>query len=153
MVAPEVLGSFPFFAGLNDVELRSLSIVANEARFRRGDVIFREEDPAHTLYLLLDGWVDVMINTDAHGMHQALATTRTAGDMFGWSAVVEPYIYTASAVCASPVKVVGFKGADLLALFEIDARLCCVIMRNICQVIASRLQATRLQMVGLFVAC
>jgi CRP-like cAMP-binding protein len=153
MVTPEVLESFPFFAGLNEAELKSLSIIANEAWFRRGDAIFREGDPAHTLYLLLDGWVDVMINTDVHGMRQALVTTRTAGDMFGWSALVEPYIYTASAVCASPVKAIGLKGADVLALFEIDARLCCVIMRNICQVIASRLQATRLQMVGLVVAC
>lgn len=153
MVSTEILGGFPFFAGLSEAELRSLSIIANEAWFRRGDVVFREGHPAHTLYLLLDGWVDVMINTDAHGVRQALVTTRTAGDMFGWSAVVEPYIYTASAVCASPVKTIGFKGADLLALFEIDARLCCAIMRNICQLVASRLQATRLQMVGLFVAC
>jgi len=37
-------------------------------------------------------------------------------------------------------------------MFELDPKLCCVIMRRVCQVIADRLHATRLQMVSLFVA-
>lgn len=153
MVGTEILERFPFFAGLSQAELKSLSIIANEAWFRRGDVIFREGNPAHTLYLLLDGWVDIMMDTDAQGTHRELVTTRTAGDILGWSAVVEPFVYTGSAICASPAKAIEFRGADLLALFEIDARLCCIITQRICQVIADRLRATRLQMVGLFVAC
>jgi CRP/FNR family cyclic AMP-dependent transcriptional regulator len=151
VIAPEVLKSFPFFSGLNAAELKSLSIIAEEVSFQRGDFIFREDDQAHTLYLLLDGWVDIMINTDTGGERRELVMTLTCGDVFGWSAVVEPYIYTASAVCASPVKAIGFKGVDLLALFEIDPRLCCIIVKKTCQVIANRLRATRLQMVSLFV--
>jgi CRP/FNR family cyclic AMP-dependent transcriptional regulator len=152
VISPEVLESFAFFAGLSETHLKSLSIIANLASFERGDLIFREDEPAHTLYLLTDGWVDIMINTDVQGTRQALVTTRISGDVFGWSAVVEPCIYTASAMCISPVKVIRFRGADLLALFEIDAQLCCLMMKRFCQVVASRLQATRIQMVSLFVA-
>jgi CRP/FNR family cyclic AMP-dependent transcriptional regulator len=152
VISPEILEGFTFFAGLSQTHLRSLSIIANPASFERGDLIFREDEPAHTLYLLLDGWVDIMINTDVQGARQALVTTRISGDVFGWSAVVEPCIYTASAMCVSPVKVIGFRGADLLALFEIDAQLCRLMMKRICQVVANRLQATRLQMVSLFMA-
>lgn len=151
MTTPEILRGFPFFAGLSEAELKSLSIIADEVSFQRGDLIFQEDATAHTLYVLLDGWVDIVIKADARGKRSELVTTLTPGDIFGWSAVVEPYVYTASAVCASPVKAIGFKGTDLLALFELDPGLCCVVMKKVCQVIADRLRATRLQMVSLFV--
>jgi CRP-like cAMP-binding protein len=96
--------------------------------------------------------VDIVVNTDAQGEQHELVTTLSPGDIFGWSAVVDPYAYTGSAVCASPVEAIDFKGADLLGMFELDPRLCCVIMRKVCQVTAGRLRATRLQMVSLFLA-
>jgi CRP-like cAMP-binding protein len=149
---PEILRTFPFFAGLSETELKSLSIIANKVSFQRGDLIFREDDPARALYLLIDGWVDIVINTDAQGEQHELVTTLSPGDIFGWSAVVDPYAYTGSAVCASPVEAIDFKGADLLGMFELDPRLCCVIMSKVCKVTADRLRATRLQMVSLFLA-
>ena len=152
MITPEILTAIPFFAGLSETELKSLSIIANKVSFQRGELIFTEGHPAHTLYILLDGWVDIVVNTDAQGDHHELVTTLSPGDIFGWSAVVDPNLYTASVVCASPVQVIEFKGADLLGMFELDPRLCCVVMRRICQVIANRLRATRLQMVSLFLA-
>ena len=152
MVTPEIITAFPFFAGLSETELKSVSIIANKVSFQRGDLIFREDNAAHTLYLLIDGWVDVVVNTDAEGEQHELVTTLSPGDIFGWSALVDPYVYTGSAVCASPVEVMEFKGADLLGMFELDPKLCCVVMRRVCQVIADRLHATRLQMVSLFVA-
>jgi len=152
MITPEILTAFPFFAGLSETELKSVSIIANKVSFQRGDLIFREDDSAHTLYLLLDGWVDVVINTDAKGEQHELVSTLSPGDILGWSALVDPYVYTGSAICASPVEVIEFKGADLLGLFELDPRLCGVIMRRVCKVIADRLHSTRLQMVSLFVA-
>ncbi len=152
MVTPEILTALPFFAGLSETELKSMSIIANKVSFQRGDLIFRENDPAHTLYLLLDGWVDVVVNTDTKGEQHELVSTLSPGDIFGWSALVDPHVYTASAVCASPVKIIELKGADLLGMFELDPKLCCVIMRRVCQVMADRLHATRLQMVSLFVA-
>jgi len=152
MITPEILTAFPFFAGLSETELKSVSIIANKVSFKRGDLIFREDESAHTVYLLLDGWVDVVINTDAKGEQNELVTTLIPGDILGWSALVDPYVYTGSAICASPVEVIEFKGADLLGLFELDPRLCGVIMRRVCKVIADRLRSTRLQMVSLFVA-
>lgn len=152
MLDPEILKTFHLFAGLSETELRSLSIIANKVSFQRGDLVFSEDDPAHTLYLLVDGWVDVVVNTDAQGEQHELVTTLSPGDILGWSALVEPYVYTGSAVCASPVEAIEFRGADLLGMFELDPRLCCVIMRRVCQVISDRLRATRLQMVSLFLA-
>ncbi len=152
MIPPEILQRFQFFPGLTAAEVIGLSIIARETSFQRGDCIFQEGDTAHSLYLLLEGWVDVLINTDDQDSRRELMTTLTAGDIFGWSAVVAPYVYTASAVCASPVKAISLNRLELQALFEIDRTLYCTLITKICHVIASRLHATRLQVASLFVA-
>ncbi len=152
MVPPEILQRFPFFPGLSADELNGLSVIGREISFQRGDCIFHEGDTAHSLYLLLEGWVDVLIETEAGADRRELMMTLTAGDIFGWSAVVEPYVYTASAVCASPVKAISLSQVELQALFELDREFYCTIVTEICHVIASRLRATRLQMASLFVA-
>jgi CRP/FNR family cyclic AMP-dependent transcriptional regulator len=152
VVPPEILQRFSFFPGLSADELNGLSIIARETSFQRGDCIFHEGDTAHSLYLLLEGWVDVLIDTEARDDRRGLMMTLTAGDIFGWSAVVAPYVYTASAVCASPVKAISLSRVELQALFEIDQEFYCTIVTKICHVIASRLHATRLQMASLFVA-
>jgi len=152
VVSIKTLKAFCFFDGLSETELRSLSIIANRVSYQRGDRIFEEKQLAHTLYLIVDGWVDIVVNTDAQGEHHELVTTLSSGDIIGWSALVEPFAYTGAALCASPVEAIEFKGPDLLGLFELDPNLCCVVMRKVCQVIAHRLRATRLQMVSLFLA-
>ena len=152
MVPPEILQRFSFFPGLSADELNGLSFIGREISFQRGDRIFQEGDSAHSLYLLLEGWVDVLIDAEAGDDRHGLMMTLTAGDIFGWSAVVAPYIYTASAVCASPVKAISLSQVELQALFEIDREFYCTIVTEICHVIASRLRATRLQLASLFVA-
>jgi CRP-like cAMP-binding protein len=151
VILPDTLKDFSFFADFSEAAVKSMATVASEISFQPGDYIVREGDAAHTLYLLLDGWVDILVNLDTQGKQRELVTTLTRGDMFGWSALVAPNRYTTSVVCASPVKAVGLKGTDLITLFEADQRLGCAFMTKVCQVIASRLRVTRHQMVSLFV--
>ncbi|MGC8879851.1 MAG: cyclic nucleotide-binding domain-containing protein [Anaerolineae bacterium] len=152
MVRPESLTCCSFFAGLNKATLEQLASLAGCVHFPEGALIFRQGDPATSLYLLLDGWVDLTINEDAQGVRRELLMTLTQGEVFGWSAVVEPYVYTASAQCATPVTVLAFSSRDLLALFASDAQLCYTLMNRICRVIAGRLETTRAQLVSLFVS-
>jgi len=63
-----------------------------------------------------------------------------AGDVFGWSSLVEPYLRTATARCAVASEVVGFDGTALRKLIASDPRLGCLLMAHIAQVLASRLQ-------------
>jgi len=151
VIVPEVFKDFPFFAGLTEMELESLANIAYEFAFQADEVIFNEGDRAYTLYLLLAGWVDIVVESDIQGQHRQLVTTLTTGNIFGWSALVEPYVYTSSVICASPVQAIGFDRIKLEALFETNQRLCYTITVRVCQVIASRLHSTRRQMVSMFV--
>jgi CRP-like cAMP-binding protein len=151
MISPEILKTFRLFDGLDNAELRSLSAIADQLSFERGAVIFTENTPAHALYLLLDGWVDILINTDAQGSRRELVTILTCGDLFGWSALIKPHVYAASAVCASPVKAIQMEGADLRRLFEFNNTLRSLIIERICQMIAAQLRAARVPIVKLSV--
>lgn len=151
MVVFDIFKDFPFFAGLTETELENLANIAYEVTFQADELIFTEGDPAHTLYVLLDGWVDIVVGANEERQHRQLATTLTPGNIFGWSALVEPYEYTSSAVCASPAQTIGFDRAKLQILFETDPRLCYTLTMRVCQVIASRLHSTRRQMASMVV--
>jgi CRP-like cAMP-binding protein len=143
------LGRWPFFAGLGEDALSRLARLAAHAPFDAGAVIFRTGEPATALYLLTEGWVDIFAGDEEP--HQLL-TAVTAGDVFGWSALVEPYVYTAAARCATPVRVMAFPGAEMRSLFQTDALLCYALMNRLCRVIAGRLRAARSQLVSMYVA-
>jgi len=151
VVVPEVFKDFPFFTGLTETELESLADIACEFTFQSDEVIFSEGDRAYTLYLLLAGWVDIVVESNVQGQYGQLVTTLTTGNIFGWSALVEPYVYTSSVICASAVQAIGFDRIKLQTLFETNQWLRYTITVRVCQVIASRLHSTRRQMVSMFV--
>ena len=151
MIRPDHLRNFSLFDGLEDAELESLAACAEKVAYERGTAIFAEDTPARSLYLLLDGWVDIFVKVDAQGDSRELATILTAGDLFGWQAIIEPYAYTATAVCASPVTAIQITGDDLQGLFATNVKLGSLIIERICQMIAGQLRAARSQMVKLIV--
>jgi CRP-like cAMP-binding protein len=152
VVSPDVLQRWQFFGGLDDGALQALADITYESSFEDGQTIFHEGSPATTLYLLCEGWVDIIMGGDGQTEHPELVTTLTRGDIFGWSTLVAPYVYTASARCATPVSVLAFPADKMLVLLRGDGRLCYAVMNRICQVLASRLWVTRQQLVSLYVA-
>ncbi len=149
MISPEVLRRFPFFAGLTDEELKSIAMISNEERFEANTFISRQREPARKLYLLLQGSVDVMIDTDEEGLEHETVSTLTVGDVFGWSALVEPYTLTSSLFAATSVTLIAVDGAGLRALFELDCHLGYIVMTKAAQVISNRLKDTRVQMLSM----
>ncbi len=149
MVSPEVLRRFPFFAGLTDEELKSIAMISDEEKYEANTFICHEREPARKLYLLLQGSVDVMVNTDEEGLQHETVSTLTIGDVVAWSAVVEPHVLTASLFAATPVTVVAMDGAAMRALFELDCHLGYNILQKTAQVISDRLKDTRIQMLSM----
>ncbi len=149
MISPEVLRRFPFFAGLTDEELKSIAMISNEERYEANTFIARQREQAKKLYLVLQGSVDVMIDTDQEGLEHETVSTLTVGDVFGWSALVEPYALTSSLFAATPVTLIAVDGAGLRALFELDCHLGYIVMKKAAQVISNRLKDTRVQMLSM----
>jgi CRP-like cAMP-binding protein len=147
LLTGSALSRWPFFSGLSDAVLDRLALLGSEAVFEAGAVVFRAGEPAAALYLVVEGWVDI-VASEAESHH--LLTAVTAGDVFGWSALVEPFVYTASARCATPVRALVFPAVEMRSLLESDAALCFTLMGRLCRVIAGRLQAARSQLVSTY---
>jgi CRP-like cAMP-binding protein len=97
MVAPEIIENFPQFSDFHPDEVRALATLGEEKRYKAGEFVFHEADPAEKLYLLLEGRVEMLMNTNAGGTQQGVVMTVGPGEVFAWSSLVEPYQLTASA--------------------------------------------------------
>ena len=77
----DMLRNAPLFESLNDDELHSLARTLTERSFKRGMVIFQEQDYADALFLILAGKVKVML-TDQDG-NEVIVSLLGDGECFG----------------------------------------------------------------------
>lgn len=66
----------------------------------------------------------------------------------GWSALVEPHIYTLGALCIDRASLISLDAVKLRALLSRDGRLGYKVMQAIAKVVAQRLNHTRIILVG-----
>ncbi len=148
MVDPELIAKFSNFSDFTDDEIKAMSILANEEHYEAGQFIFYEGDEATKMYLLLQGHVEMMLNTDEMGVQRAVVMTVQPNEIFGWSSLVEPYKLTSSARCATRVRVVAIAAPGLRALMAVSCALGFRLMQRACQASSTRLSATRVQLLS-----
>jgi CRP-like cAMP-binding protein len=71
------------------------------------------------------------------------------GHAFGWSALVPPYRYTATATALFKARVLAFEREALLSMMHANPLLGLTIMQNIAGTVASRLRTVELALAGL----
>jgi CRP-like cAMP-binding protein len=155
MVSPELLRQYPFFGRLSEAQLREIAMIAEEETLQSGQVIFREGDPAETLYLLLEGCVDLYFTLA--GEKQASVEKGipvgeiNPGEPFGISALIEPHLLTATARATSPSRVLKIDGAALRALLKKDRQMAYQLTHQAAKAAIERLHATRIQLAAAWV--
>ncbi len=141
-----LLKSTPVFKGIDEVYIKKLANLGQEAVHAKGHIIFREGEEAKALYILRDGQVSLEMRVDmgqGQGVHQATVDTAKKGAAFGWSALVEPHKYTLTATCLEPVSLIVFEADKLRNLLESDPNLGYQVMKRMAGLVASRLEHTR----------
>lgn len=133
------------FPGLNDAELAKVAAIARRETYQAGDRICAERELANRLFVLETGRVQVHIQLrpalEPGG--DLVVEEVKPGRIFGWSSLVKQRRFTASARALEPVSILVIKARDLEALFEQDAHVGFVVMKQLAEVIASRLHHTR----------
>ena len=98
MISPELLRRFPFFGFLDDTQLKAVAMLAEELEVEQGTNIFESEQPATALYVMVDGSIDlhykVIDRDDPHIVKEFFISELNPGDIFGLSAIVEPFVHT-----------------------------------------------------------
>lgn len=147
MVSLDTLRLANIFEGLADDQLARVAKIAHEETIEPGKIIFKENDEAQDLYVVLEGRVAILI--DIGGGKQTMVDTVTKGEPFAWSALVPPYMLTASAKTVERTRVLVMPGKEMHEFCLEDCRMCYTIMENLARTISTRLKDTRLQLISL----
>ena len=151
MISANRLKEFSYFRGFSDPELEKLAAVATEETYDAGIQIYKNGDPARCLYMVQEGKV-ILVMDSFLGPHkppmQVTVDVVTRGESMGWSAVVEPYVYTLGALCIDRVKVIALDAPGLRRLMDENAGMGYRIMKATAGIIANRLTHTRIILVG-----
>jgi CRP/FNR family cyclic AMP-dependent transcriptional regulator len=138
----------PVFKGLDQDELELIAGCASNTVFAAGERLFREGDQADTFFLLRHG----LVALDAYVPNRGQLTVETVGpgEIVGWSWLFPPHRWHFTGRAVELVRAVQFDGACLRGKCDDDSRLGYDLITRFAQVLASRLQATRLQLMDVY---
>jgi CRP/FNR family cyclic AMP-dependent transcriptional regulator len=144
-VSAAALRPCELFVGLSDRELEQIAAIASEETYQAGEFICAERELADRLFILCQGRVQVHVRLRSPLEPEGEMTIEEVepGRIFGWSSLVKQQQFTASARALQPVTVLAIKADDLNALFDREAHIGFVVMKQLAEVVASRLRHTR----------
>ncbi len=149
MAIIDMLKDSELFGGLGVEHLEKVSVLCRGGSYQGGTNIFNEGDEATELYILTGGRVALEMNVRPLPDRPAIPTAVeivTEGECFGWSALVEPYVYTLSARCMSNCTVLAIKGDMLQKVMADDTVLGFEVMKRLARLISLRLTHTRVRL-------
>lgn len=150
MVTPDLLSRYPLFSVFEPAQLKKIARIAKEGTYERGVVIFKEKEHADALFILLKGSIELYFTSEVE-YHPELRKEFKfrviyAGESFGISAFIEPYILTSSARATEPSRVIRVEAAPLLEMCQKDEKLAYALIYQLAKIAIDRLNATRLQL-------
>ena len=155
MIALESLLRYPFFDFLA-YPMKAIAQISEEETYPPDTIIFRENERAQGLYILVSGSVNLFFTIDVEyhpDWHKELLfSTINPGELFGISALIEPHILTSSARTTKVSQVIKIDAVKLLALCDQDEQLAYGLSHQVAKATIERLKATRIQLVSAWTA-
>jgi CRP-like cAMP-binding protein len=134
----DALAATPVLAGLNSAALALLEKEGLYHEFRADEVVVREGEPGHSLYILVEGDVEVIKNLESeHAVSLAVLRSRT---FFGELCVVDPVPRAATVFAITPVKAIEIKAATLHHLSVQMPDQFAIVLLNLARDMARRLR-------------
>ena len=146
MTAKQVLKDCVLFSGLSDSELEKVASSAVEKQYEAGTTIFATGDNADELFVIQEGRVAVQMTlpkTGGQASRRITVDVVTRNEIVGWSAIVEPYKYTFTAVCMQKTAALSISGEKLRWLLRDNPKIGYDVMKGLARVIAAGLNDTR----------
>ena len=151
MITLDFIKQVRVFKGLDDDQLEKILEGCQEKEFKKGERIFKEQDDAQFIWIVMNGQVDIRFDLPGRPSSEiSTVYSETSTKTFGWSCFVPPYKYILSAYCAGRKCEVAQLDKDFLTkLFKSDYKMGYTVMSNIAGVISSRFYDMQVSSMGL----
>ena len=110
------LHNVPLFADLNAEELEHLAALCRQRTVSKGNVIFYEDDPGTSCYIILSGKVKIVVNAD-DGREHILGVLQD-NDFFGEMSLIDGQPRSASAISTEDVTMITIQRDEFLKLLR-----------------------------------
>ena len=144
-----VLAGQPFLQGLDTPHVDLIVGCASNVRFEPGQFLFRTGDEANHFYVVRSGHVSV----ESFAPQRGAITIETVGDgdVLGWSWLIPPYQWHFDARALNLTRAIALDARCLRAKCDSDPALGYELLKRFSRVMEQRLEATRLQLLDLYV--
>ena len=143
MISADLLSEFGLFKDLPGTLLSQVAALGDEDSAAQGDFIFREGQKADKLHFLISGSIALRVKLTSKPQHVTVSFVNQPYSIFGWSGVVSPNHYTASAECEEDTKFLVIASVPFMKLLEQNPESGFKVMRRITEIIADRLRNSR----------
>ena len=143
-----LLASHPFLKNLNPEHVKLLVGCATNKVFNPGEFLSQEGEDADLFYFIRDGKVVVEIYSPEHG--PITIQTLDGGEILGWSWLVPPYRWRFDDRALETTRAIVMDGKCIRQKCENDHSLGYEMMKRFAEIIADRVEATRLQLLDLY---
>ncbi len=150
MPAGRNLDGFKVFSRVPPEKLAQLEAMGSEMVFQGGEVLFRQGDPAGYLYAVLEGEVELQVSLSAPdsadqarpegGGRSLVVETIGPGEDLGWSALVSPYQWSATARSRGACRCLVLSAPEFRVMMDQDPELGYAVSKGLNEVISRRLR-------------
>ena len=106
----DALRDIPLLAGLNEDRLRELDKISVRRKFPRNTILFSKGDESDSLYLIVKGSVQVVINDDKG--HEMILNSFGPGEFFGEFALLDGQPRSATVITREPAELIIIRRDD-----------------------------------------
>jgi len=138
-----LLEKFPLFQNVPTEALEKIAALGEESALSAGEMVFKEGQKAEKLHFLLSGSIALRVGIMTKPDSVTVSFVAKPYDCFGWSGIVPPAHYTASAYCEEETRILAIPGDAFLQVMAEYPQAGFDVMRRVAELIADRLRNSR----------
>jgi CRP-like cAMP-binding protein len=143
MITPEMLAEFDLFKEVSRDTLKEVAAISESIKVKKDNLVFREGERADKLHLLVSGSIALRVNLTSRPDSVTVSFVNRPHQTLGWSGVVTPNHYTASAFCEEDSELVAIPSEKFMQILDKHPVDGYKIMLRITTIISDRLRNSR----------
>lgn len=143
MITPEMLAEFDLFRDVSKDTLKETAAISETIKVKKDDFVFREGEKADKLHMLVSGSILLRVKLTSRPESVTVSFVNRPHQTLGWSGVVAPNHYTASAICEEDSELLAIPSDKFMQILDKHTDDGYKVMLRITAIISDRLRNSR----------